>query len=458
MRRYSGMDQGSTAAGDIAKPRRAAGRPRASESAHGSLATLLNLVRTGAATTRQELESQSELGRAVVADRLATLLRLGLIEEGELGPAIGGRAPRHVRFRPRMGMILVAVLDHSSLAVGVSDLSGSLLAEHHEAVELAGGPEPVVQRLATLFAWMLEEHGGAAGIWGVGLAVPGAVEKPDGQRLFAPALTAFQNWDGFPFVERLATAVGAPVWVRSGVQMMTMGELKSGSGIGLTDMIFVKLGRSIGAGVISEGALHRGAHGAAGMVGHTFIDGGTLEGVAGSDVLEREARLAAESGRSPYLAEVLERAGEVSVTDAGHGAQLGDAFCIDLLGRCGRAVGEVLAPLANLLNPSLIVLGGKVAETGDILLAAVREAVYRQAHPVVTRDLRILRSQMGGSAGLVGAAQVVAASLFDARFLQGWITLGSPREHPEFKEFLEHAAVETSIRPARPRPPARMPV
>ncbi|TIP32571.1 MAG: ROK family protein, partial [Mesorhizobium sp.] len=67
------------------------------------MATLLNLVRTGAATTRQELESQSELGRAVVADRLATLLRLGLIEEGELGPAIGGRAPRHVRFRPRMG-------------------------------------------------------------------------------------------------------------------------------------------------------------------------------------------------------------------------------------------------------------------------------------------------------------------------------------------------------------------
>lgn len=457
MRRDKGMDEGSTAAGDIAKPRRAAGRPRASESAHGSLAMLLNLVRTGAATTRQGLENQSELGRAVVADRLATLLRLGLIEEGELGPAIGGRAPRHVRFRPRVGMILVAVLDHSSLAVGVSDLAGGLLAEHHEAVELAAGPEPVVQRLATLFAWMLEEHGSEAAIWGVGLAVPGAVEKSDGQRLFAPALNAFQNWDGFPFVEQLATAVGAPVWVRSGVQTMTMGELKSGSGIGLTDMIFVKLGRSIGAGVISEGVLHRGAQGAAGMIGHTFIEGGTLESVAGSETLGREARLAAESGRSAYLAEVLARAGDVTVTDAGHGAQLGDMFCIDLLGRCGRAVGEVLAPLANLLNPSLIALGGNVAETGDILLAAVREAVYRQAHPVVTRDLRIVRSQMGGSAGLVGAAQVVAESLFDARFLQGWITLGSPREHPEFKEFLAQASAESSNRPVRPRPPAGMP-
>ncbi|MBZ9702023.1 MULTISPECIES: ROK family protein [unclassified Mesorhizobium] len=433
------------------QPRRAAGRPRASESAHGSLATLLNLIRTEAATTRQELENQSELGRAVVTDRLATLLRLGLIEEGELGPAIGGRAPRHVRFRPRIGMILAAVLDHSSLAVGVSDLSGRLLAEHHEAVELAAGPEPVVQRLATLFAWMLEEHGSEASIWGIGLAVPGAVEKCDDQRLFAPALNAFQNWDGFPFVEQLATLVGAPVWVRSGVQTMTMGELKSGSG--LADMIFVKLGRSISAGVVSEGALHRGAQGAAGMIGHTFIEGRNLEAVAGSEALGREARQAAESGSSPYLAEMLARAGEVTVTDAGHGAQLGDPFCIDLLGRCGRAVGEVLAPLANLLNPSLIVLGGSVAQTGDILLAAVREAVYRQSHPIVTRDLRIVRSQMGGSAGLVGAAQVVAEALFDAKFLQGWITLGSPREHPEFKDFLARAALGTSARPAKPRPP-----
>jgi len=448
------MDEDSTGGdGQTVGPRRAAGRPRASESAHGSLAVLLNLVRTGAATTRQELETQSELGRAVVSDRLATLLRLELIEEGELGPAIGGRAPRHVRFRPRMGIILAAVLDHSSLAVGVSDLTGRLLAEHHEAVELAAGPEPVVQRLATLFAWMLEEHGSDGGIWGVGLAVPGAVEKPDGQRLFAPALTAFQNWDGYPFVEQLATLVGAPAWVRSGVQTMMMGELKSGAGIGLTDMIFVKLGRSITAGVVSAGALHRGAQGAAGMIGYTFVEGGNLETIAGSEALGREARLAAESGRSPYLAQVLARTGEVTVTDAGHGAQLGDLFCIDLLGRCGRAVGEVLAPLANLLNPSLIVLGGSVAETGDIVLAAVREAVYRQSHPVVTRDLRIVRSQMGGSAGLVGAAQVVTEALFEPRFLQGWITLGSPREHPEFKDFLARATHGTGTRPAKPRPP-----
>lgn len=435
---------------------RGAGRLRTGAAASNSLAALLNLVRTGAATTRQELERQSELGRAVVADRLATLTRLGLIEEGELGQAVGGRAPRHVRFRAHAGAVLVAVLDHSSVAVGVSDLSGRLLAEHHEAAELTLGPGPLVDRLATLFTWMLEEHGTGGGVWGVGFAAPGPIHKPKGQSLFAPVLSAFQSWDGFPFVEELALRAGAPVWVRSGVQTMTMGELKSGSGIGVEDMIFVKLGRSISAGIISQGKLHRGAQGAAGLIGYTSADGESLEAVAGSEAIEREARAAAESGRSAYLAGVLARNGEITVTDAGHGAQLGDAFCVELLGRCGRAVGEVLAPLANLLNPSLIVLGGNVAQTGDILLAAVREAVYRQSHPLVTRDLRILRSQMGGSAGLVGTAQVVVEALFEPKFLQGWIMIGSPREHPECRDFLARAADALQQQPSRRQPPGQI--
>jgi predicted NBD/HSP70 family sugar kinase len=444
---------GQDAAGNAEQDR---GRPRAGAVAQTSLTTLLNLVRTSAATTRQELERQSELGRAIVTDRLATLIRLGLVEEGDLGQAVGGRAPRHVRFRSHAGTILVAMLDHASLAVGVSDLSGRLLAEHHEAAELAVGPEPVVERLITLFTWMLEEHGTENGVWGVGFAAPGPIHKPDGRRLFAPVLSAFQNWDGFPFVEELAMRAGAPVWVRSGVQMMTMGELKSGSGIGISDMIFVKLGRSISAGVISQGTLHRGAQGAAGMIGYTSINGESLEAIAGSEAIDREVRQAAESARSSYLAGVLARTGGVTVTDVGHGAQLGDGFCIELLARCGRAVGEALAPLANLLNPSLIVLGGSVAQTGDILLAAVREAVYRQSHPLVTRDLRILRSQMSGSAGLVGASQVVVEALFEPQFLQGWIALGSPREHPQSRDFLVRAADAMKKEPQRPKPPGKI--
>jgi predicted NBD/HSP70 family sugar kinase len=171
------------------------------------------------------------------------------------------------------------------------------------------------------------------------------------------------------------------------------------------------------------------------MIGHARVGDDPLEAVAGADAIAREGMAAAEDGRSPYLAQVLSRQGQISVVDIGHAAQLGDLFCVELLGRCGRMVGEALAPLTNLVNPSLIVIGGVVAESGgDSLLAGIREAVYRQSHPMVSRDLRIVRSQMGASSGLVGAAQVVVEELFSPPILQSWISHGTPVRHPEFQK------------------------
>lgn len=419
---------------------RTVGRPRTVDSSQTSLALLLNLVRTETATTRQELERHSELGRAVVADRLATMIELGLLKEGELGQATGGRAPRQMRFRQDAGSLLVSAIDQNSIALGIADLNGQMLVEHHEAAQLDAGPEAILERLTTTFDWMLKETEKPAP-WGIGLALPGPIEKPAAVFETVPVLQSVQSWQGFPFLERLSAHFGVPIFARSGVQTMTMGEAKAGGGRGLGDIIYVKLGRSITAGLISEGRLHRGAQGAAGMIGHSRVGDDLLGALAGADALAREGMAAAEDGRSPYLAQVLARQGEVSVVNIGHAAQLGDLFSVELLTRCGRMVGEALAPLANLINPALIVIGGLVAESGgDSLLAGIREAVYRQSHPMVSRDLQIMRSQMGASAGLVGTAQVVVEELFSPSILQAWIGHGTPLRHPDFQKSLERYA------------------
>lgn len=429
---------------------RSVGRPRSVDAAQASLALLLNLVRTGTATTRQELERSSELGRAVVADRLATMIDLGLLKEGELGQATGGRAPRQMRFREDAGSLLVSAIDQSSIALGVADLNGQMLVEHHEAAQLDAGPGAILERLATIFDWLLKETEKPSP-WGIGLALPGPIEKPPAEFEAVHVLQSVQSWQGFPFLERLSMRFGVPIFARSGVQTMTMGEAKAGGGRGLSDIIFVKLGRSISAGLISEGRLHRGAQGAAGMIGHTRVGDDLLGAVAGADALAREGRAAAEDGRSPYLAQALARQGEISVVDIGHAAQLSDLFCVELLGRCGRMVGEALAPLANLVNPALIVIGGIVAESGgDSLLAGIREAVYRQSHPMVSRDLQIMRSQMGASSGLVGAAQVVVEELFSPSILQGWIGHGSPLHHPDFQKGMERYTRTLALKAATP--------
>jgi predicted NBD/HSP70 family sugar kinase len=433
-----------------------------------SLAVILNLVRTGA-TTRNEIERKSGLGRAVVAARLALLAENNLIDEGELGPASGGRAPRRVRFNAEAGLVLVAVLDRSAIGVGVSDLAGSLLIEHHEAADLADGPEQILKRLDALFAWILDQHQHDRNLWAIGIAVPGPVEPSDAGGDGWPTLHFLPTWDRFPVVQRMVARHKVPVWVCSNVQMMTLGEARSGGSVGVRDSLFVKFGRGISAGIMSDGRFHRGAQGAAGLIGHisTGIEGDVvcrcgnrdcLEVVAGEDAIVRRALAAAGDGRSRLLAESLAAGGMISAIDVANAAQLGDSFSAELLARSGRMVGTALAALTNAFNPSLIVLSGGIVQADDIFLAAIREAVYRGSHPLVTRDLRIIRSQMGSSAGLVGSALVVIGDLFSGAVLDRWVGSGSPLNTADTAELVAKAEAGIGASIPGPPAPARQPV
>jgi len=460
------MDEEAPRRPATAQRRPRVGRPTTLESGGPSLAVVLSLVRAGA-LTRLDIERESELRRAAVADRLATLERLGLVEEGELGRPSGGRAPRYVRFRASAGVILVAHVDRMSLAVGLADLAGNLVVEHHEAADLAFGPEPILDRLTTLFYWLLDERGGKEAAWAVGVALPEAalVEANDGDTFGIATLDVLRAWRSVDFAEELSLRFGAPAFPRSNAQMMTLGEMRAGAGLGVEDLVCVRVDRSVSAGVVCGGRLHPGAHGLAGLFGHapTGEGGdvpchcgakGCLDAVASAEAIERAAIFAAAGGRSRYLADVMARQGDVTANDVSHGAQLGDAFCAELLSRSGRLIGESLAPIVNLLNPAVVVLAGALAHSGEILLAAVREAIYRRSHPLATRDLRIVRSQLAGSAELVGAAGHAVDQVFASA--RGWVPAGSPRRGPSFLAYLAEAkARRRRLSPAESRAPTK---
>ncbi|MCA3448789.1 MAG: ROK family protein [Rhodobacter sp.] len=412
---------------------------------------LLNLVRTGAASTRQELERQSEFGRAVVADRLTMLGDLGLVDESELGTATGGRAPRLVRFAARRAAILVATLDQTAIGVGVADLSGNLLTEHHEAADLTAPPAELTDRLTALFRWSMERQTPQGGTWGISLSFPGAVQGATEGDFLTTTPAVLPAWEGFPLIETLIRRFGVPVWMRSSVETMTMGELHAGAGIGRRSMLFIKVGRRIGAGIVCDGQLYRGAQGAAGLIGSLPVTSagrsGNLDSLAGSHMIEREGKSAAQDGRSPMLADILRRGGEISAIEVSQTAQMGDPASVAILTESGHLIGQVVATLVNALNPELIVLSGSIVQTNDILLAALREAVYGASHPFVTRDLRIIRSQMGSSAGLVGAARVASEQLFAPGFLREWVMQGSPLAHPAFAALHARLSAEASAPP-----------
>ena len=139
------------------------------------------------------------------------------------------------------------------------------------------------------------------------------------------------------------------------------------------------------------------------------------------------------------MADLLRRGSEITPIEVSQAAQIGDPASSAILSKSGHLIGQVVATLANALNPEMIVLSGTLVQTNDILLAGIREAVYGASHPLVTRDLRIIRSQMGSSAGLVGAARVASEALFSPAFLKDWILQGKPTMHPDFVAFRAHA-------------------
>ena len=234
-----------------------------------ALVVVLDLVRTGAACTRPGRARRSGFGRAVVTQRVQQLLDSGLLEEGALAPSTGGRAPCELRFCADAGHLLVAEVGATSVEVAVTDRNGALLHRQRGDGDVTRVPDYGLGQVEAVFdAALAARPAGAPPIWGIGVSVPGPVEFATGQPVAAPIMP---GWDRYPIRKRLAQRFRVPVWVDNDVNLMALGELRSGPARGEQDVLYIKIGTRIGAGLVSGGRLHRGAQGCAGDVGHVAV-------------------------------------------------------------------------------------------------------------------------------------------------------------------------------------------
>jgi predicted NBD/HSP70 family sugar kinase len=249
------------------------------------------------------------------------------------------------------------------------------------------------------------------------------------------------GWDGFSIPGWFSRHYDAPVLVDNDVNIMALGEHWT-HWRDTEHLLYVKIGTGIGCGIVSGRRIHRGAQGAAGDIGHVRLAGhddvicrcgniGCLEALAGGEAIGRAGEAAAREGRSPRLRTALDQRGTVTAEDVARAASAGDPVAVALLGSAGRRIGSVLASVVNFFNPSLIVIGGGVANSPDQLLAAIRESVYRRSLPLATRDLLIQRSSLGGLAGVIGASSMVVDQLFSRDAIGRWIEAGEPSGSPE---------------------------
>ncbi|MFD1717572.1 ROK family protein [Georgenia deserti] len=362
---------------------------------------LLQLLLDGQARTRAEIAAHTGQSRSTIASRLDTLMATGLVTPTGEATSTGGRPPATFAFNPAARIVLAVDLGAVHARLAVTDLSGSVLTETEDVLAIADGPEAVLARVITVGRRLLEESGRGEDLVAVGVGLPGPVEHSTGRPVSPPIMP---GWDGYDVPAHLERELGAPVLVDNDVNLMALGE-HAAVWPDVQDLLFVKVATGIGAGVISDGELRRGAQGGAGDLGHIAVPHGAeiacrcgnvgcLEAVASGRAVAdrlREHGIDVADGRELVA---LVRSGNLEATHA--------------VREAGREIGAVLAACVNLLNPSVIVIGGLVAEAGEHLLAGIREVVYRRSLPLATQHLRLVASRTGGRSGVLGAAAMAA--------------------------------------------------
>jgi predicted NBD/HSP70 family sugar kinase len=362
--------------------------------------SLLQQLRDGSPRTRAELARSIGVSRSTVAAWIDQQMAAELVAPVEDAASTGGRPSSQFAFRRDAYVVLAADVGASHARIGVTDLAGSILAERREDLQVASGPVAVLDRLEQVGRELLSSVGRTGEhLIGIGVGVPGPVEFATGRPVNPPIMP---GWDRFDIRAHLEAAFGVPVVVDNEVNVMSLGERALGWP-GVDDLLFVKVATGIGAGVISGGSLRRGAHGAAGDLGHAPLGGrsdvvctcgnaGCLEAIASGSAIAAGLRSLGH-----------DVAGTRDVIDA---VRAGDSDAIAAVRQAGRDIGAVLTVAVSLLNPDVIVIGGSMAQVAEHLVAGVREVVYARSIPLSTENLTIVPSRARHDAGLIGAAHL----------------------------------------------------
>jgi glucokinase len=314
----------------------------------------------------------------------------------------------------RARAIIGVDLGGTNVRAALLDRAGEILAQ---ARRPSLQDEPAAATLAQI-AGACEEVIGAAGIpraeiLGAGVGLPGIMDSATGVCFWSPN---FPHWKDVPIAEDLSGRLGLPVFILNDARCAALGELLYGAGRGVRNLVMITLGTGIGGAFVVDGRLLLGPSGSIGEVGHHTVDPngrrcccgnfGCWEAMCARDAIIERADRKLQAGRDSLLRRLAPREG-ITPELVSRAAAEGDALAREVLEEIGFYVGVGAANLINMLNPERFVIGGGIAQAGDLLLDPVRRTVESRAVPLQRQTAKIVPALLGDSAGVVGAAALV---------------------------------------------------
>lgn len=372
---------------------------------------VLQLVRSGRASSRSDVARQAGLSPSTAAARVEGLIRHGYLLETGAGPSRGGRRPRQLALSAEVGVVAAVDLGERHATLALVDTASRARAERHLPIAVGDGPDAVLAAVLEHVHQLVGDHAGGSPLLAVSVGVPGPVDSRTGL-VVSPA--RMPGWNGADVRAVAARHTRVPVLVENDANLMALGEHEAG-GCEPDHVVFVKIGSGIGCGIIASGSLHRGGQGFAGDISHAAVPDalpvpcscgrvGCLDAVASGTALVHRLH---EAGVGVE--------GTDGLLELAHDAH---PLATALLREAGTRTGVVLSTIIDFFNPQRLVVGGHLSQAGAFV-SALRSAVYARCLPMVTDALDVRVSLAGQRAGVRGGAQaaldhVLSASLVDA--------------------------------------------
>ncbi|HEY5195989.1 MAG TPA: ROK family transcriptional regulator [Solirubrobacteraceae bacterium] len=312
-----------------------------------------------------------------------------------------GRPARSIRLVRAAGVAVGIEFGEQRLRVVACDRAHQVLAEGSREMPDAYDARLGMDAAAALVEEVLGlERIDSEELIGIGLGLPGPIHLSSGKVGLSAILP---GWVGLTVADEMSRRLGVPVHVDNDANLAALAELRWGAGRNHETLAYLKVSTGIGAGLVVDGRLFRGVGGTAGEIGHMMVDEqgpvcrcgsrGCLETVAGARAIVD--LLKPSFGPDLTIDGVLER------------AQQGDPACRRVITAAGFRLGDCLAIVCNILNPSLIVVGGTLAAARNLVLDPMRTAVHRRAIPSAGDDVEIVAAVLGDRAELLGAVALV---------------------------------------------------
>ncbi len=250
---------------------------------------------------------------------------------------------------------------------------------------------------------------------GIGFGFPGQIDCDNGIVRILPNIP---GWINVPISEIMQKEFNVPVKVDNDVRCAALAELNYGAGAGCKNLICITVGTGIGSGLIINGKLVRGASNAAGEIGHIKLaihdgpicgcgDTGCFEAFASGPAIVSLAKEYVKGGKSTKYREIAGSTKDITPVIVAQAAKEGDVVAQRIFSIIGEYLGVGLSSVVNLLNPEKIVVGGGVADAGDILFEPLKKALKERSMPIQGAAVEVVPAQLGNTAGIIGASLLI---------------------------------------------------